>query len=243
MKAWTQDVHYDYKLSPGTEAPSGNDRVSPAWLYKLQLKNTGTHAQNQSYENQQYTKTTIFFLGSILMFTAHHTHHHSFSFDTPYIVLIKGEPSHSLNGSKYTPSITFFYSSQLLCLRGSVGLTTSNYIVMMTVWLWNLPNSSNAHLLVCSSLHACSSLIQAWKFIDWALRGPTASHFNMTDTDNPNSALSPLRHIIQKTMDWLNADFKKHMPMPDAAFYLHSLKFTYIPFIFYYPTFIPTFVQ
>ena len=44
-------------------------------------------------------------------------------------------------------------------------------------------------------------------------------------------------------MDRLNVDFKKYMPAPDATFYLHGLKFTYIPFIFNNPTFISTVVQ
>ena len=36
------------------------------------------HAQNQLYENQWYSKPTNPFSGNILMFTAHHAHHHSF---------------------------------------------------------------------------------------------------------------------------------------------------------------------
>jgi hypothetical protein len=57
------------------------------------------------------------------------------------------------------------------------------------------------------------------------------------------SASPPHRHIIHKTTDRPNVDFKKHMLAPDVAFYLHGPKFTYIPFIFNNLTFVPTFVQ
>ena len=131
-KAWTRDVHHDNKLSLGTEAPSGNDRGSPAWLHKLQLNiKTLEHMHRTNCmrisgtANQQILFREIFRCSQCIMHIIIHS-----SFNTPYITLIKGEPSHSLRGSKYTPFITFFYPSQLLCLRGSVGLITSNYIVV-----------------------------------------------------------------------------------------------------------------
>ena len=76
--------------------------------------------------NQQISFRETFWCSQCIMHIIIHS-----SFDTPYITLIKGEPSHSLRGSKYTPFITFFYPSQLLHLRRSVGLITSNYIVVI----------------------------------------------------------------------------------------------------------------
>jgi hypothetical protein len=74
----------------------------------------------------------------------------------------------------------------------------------------------------------------------WTLTTPLAHHHHINISSTRQCASPPQRHIIHKTIDRLNVDFKKYMPVPDVAFYLHSLKFTYIPFIFNNPTSVPT---